>query len=134
VGADSFALESVVRRSRFPDSQILDSIGAGSSRLLMRRSLSRVVPRGKTLETLSAMVPAMSAHEPETVSIGMARNNLTEVTSKVRLQDRPIVLAQRGKPQVVLFPLEMLEAVQAAGGYEKALEVLRQHAATAKAD
>jgi len=75
------------------------------------------------------MVRIISAPEPPAMSLAQARNNLTDVAGLARHQRCPVVLTSHGKPKVVLFPLEMLDAVQAAGGYAKALEVLKQHAA-----
>jgi prevent-host-death family protein len=63
--------------------------------------------------------------DDEQVTITDARQNLTEVVSSVRLQRRCITLTQRGKARAVVVPVELGEAVKAAGGLDAALKLLR---------
>jgi len=62
----------------------------------------------------------------ETVAISEVRTNLTELVAQVRLLRRRVMLTQRGKPGAVLCPPELDAAVDAAGGLDAALEVLRK--------
>ena len=67
----------------------------------------------------------------ETQPISEARANLTELAARVRLLHLRVMLTQRGKPGAVLVPAELDEAIDAAGGLDAALEVLRQAATRA---
>jgi prevent-host-death family protein len=61
----------------------------------------------------------------ETQPISEARANLTELAARVRLLRLRVMLTQRGKPGAVLVPAELDAAVDAAGGLDAALAVLR---------
>jgi prevent-host-death family protein len=64
----------------------------------------------------------------ETQAISEARANLTELVARVRLLRLRVMLSQRGKPGAVLVPAELDEAIDAAGGLDVAIEVLRRSA------
>jgi prevent-host-death family protein len=65
----------------------------------------------------------------ETQPISEARANLTELAARVRLLRLRVMLTQRGKPGAVLVPAELDAAVDAAGGLDAAIDVLRRSAA-----
>jgi prevent-host-death family protein len=64
--------------------------------------------------------------DTESVAISEARANLSEVVSSVRLLRRCVFLTQRGKRRAALVPVELGEAVKAAGGPDAALKLLSQ--------
>jgi prevent-host-death family protein len=65
---------------------------------------------------------------PNTMAISEARANLTDVVNAVHLQDRTVLLHRRGKPQAVLFPPDLRDLVEAAGGLDAARDALRDKA------
>jgi prevent-host-death family protein len=58
--------------------------------------------------------------------IAEARANLSEITSQVRHTRQAVRLTRRGKPQAGIVPVELLDATEAAGGPDRATEILRQ--------
>jgi hypothetical protein len=64
----------------------------------------------------------------ETQPISGARANLTELAARVRLLRLRVMLTQRGKAGAVVVPAELDEAVDAVGGIDAAIEVLRRSA------
>jgi prevent-host-death family protein len=58
--------------------------------------------------------------------ISDARANLTEVIASVRLLRRCVMLTQRGKPRAAIVPAELGDAINAAGGPDAALAILRK--------
>lgn len=69
-------------------------------------------------------------HRMDDKPIATARANLSELVAEVRLLRRPFTLSRRGKPQAALVPVELAMAAEAAGGTDKATDILR--AATGK--
>jgi hypothetical protein len=65
----------------------------------------------------------------EDLSIAETRANLSEAIANVRLLRRVYFLASRGKRQAALVPVELAEAVQKAGGADKATAILNSHLA-----
>lgn len=60
--------------------------------------------------------------------IAEARANLSELMASTRLLKRVYFLASRGRRQAAVVPVEIGEAVLAAGGVEQALKLLTQPA------
>jgi len=58
--------------------------------------------------------------------IAEARANLSDVASKVRYTREPVCLTRRGTPQVTLVPTDIGDLIEAAGGTDKAAEILRR--------
>jgi len=58
--------------------------------------------------------------------IADARANLSEIAAQVRLLRKVVMLTRRGKAQAAIVPAELAEAVEEAGGPDKATELLRQ--------
>ena len=58
-----------------------------------------------------------------------ARANLSDVIASVRLLRRCVFLTRRDKPQAAVVPVELAEAVNAAGGPDAAARILRDHLA-----
>jgi antitoxin (DNA-binding transcriptional repressor) of toxin-antitoxin stability system len=56
-----------------------------------------------------------------------ARANLSEVIASVRLLRRCVFLTRRDKPQAVLVPTELGDAVIDVGGADTATRILRDH-------
>lgn len=63
----------------------------------------------------------------EQVPISEARANLSDVVASVRLLRRCVLLTQRGKPRAAIIPVELGEAVIAAGGPDAVLRILERH-------
>ena len=55
-----------------------------------------------------------------------ARANLSEIVNQVRIGRRLVMLTRRGTPQAGLVPPDVAEAIDAAGGPDAALKLLRQ--------
>ena len=68
----------------------------------------------------------------EELPIAEARANLSEITSRVRHTREPVRLTRRGSPQAAIVTAELGDAAEAAGGLDKAAEILRQAAGTGK--
>lgn len=61
-----------------------------------------------------------------------ARANLSDVIAAVRLLRRCVFLTRRDKPQAVLVPVELGDAVIEAGGADTAAQILKDHVAALK--
>lgn len=61
-----------------------------------------------------------------------ARANLSDVIASVRLLRRCVFLTRRDKPQAVLVPVELGDAIVEAGGADTAAQILRDHVAALK--
>lgn len=61
--------------------------------------------------------------------IAEARANLSEITARVRLLRKTVMLTRRGHAQAAIVPAELAEAVEAAGGPDAATELLTRAAA-----
>lgn len=61
-----------------------------------------------------------------------ARANLSDVIASVRLLRRCVFLTRRDKPQAVLVPVELGDAVIEAGGADTAAQILKDHVAALK--
>lgn len=57
--------------------------------------------------------------------ISEARANITELVASVRLLRRCVFLTRRDKPQAVIVPVELGEAVLAVGGADAATALLK---------
>jgi prevent-host-death family protein len=68
----------------------------------------------------------------EELPIAEARANLSEITSRVRHTREPVRLTRRGSPQAAIVTAELGDAAEAAGGLDRAAEILRQAAGTGK--
>jgi prevent-host-death family protein len=68
----------------------------------------------------------------ETQPISEARANLTELVARVRLLRLRVMLSQRGKAGAVLVPAELDAAIDAVGGLDAAIAVLRRSAANSQ--
>jgi prevent-host-death family protein len=68
----------------------------------------------------------------EELPIAEARANLSEITSRVRHTREPVRLTRRGSPQAAIVTAELGDAAEAAGGLDKAAEILRQAAGAGK--
>jgi antitoxin (DNA-binding transcriptional repressor) of toxin-antitoxin stability system len=64
-------------------------------------------------------------------AIAEARANLSDLLAAVRLLSVVRFLTSRGKRQAALVPVELGELVEAVGGPERAVEILRPHAPAA---
>lgn len=69
------------------------------------------------------MVASMDI-EREDQPIAEARANLSELMAAVRLLRRVYFFASRGKRQAAIVPFELGEAVQRAGGADKAMAII----------
>jgi prevent-host-death family protein len=65
--------------------------------------------------------------EQRSLPISEARANLTELVASVRLLRECVLLTQRGKPRAAIVPLDLGEAIGAAGGVDNALAILLNH-------
>jgi prevent-host-death family protein len=63
----------------------------------------------------------------ESMPTSDARANLSEVIASVRLLRRCVFLTRREKPQAVVVPVELGDAVVSAGGPDAAEKILRDH-------
>jgi len=70
--------------------------------------------------------------DQDSVAISDARANMSDLLAKVRLLRRCILLTQRGKVRAAIVPADLGEAIQQAGGPDKALEALRGQQAGAR--
>jgi prevent-host-death family protein len=59
--------------------------------------------------------------------VAEARANLSEITSKVRHTRIPVRLTRRGAPQAAIVTVELGDAAEAAGGLDRATELLLKH-------
>ena len=64
--------------------------------------------------------------ESESVAVADARANFTRLVNRAELQRAGFFITRRGKPLAAVVPLELWEAALAAGGADKATELLRQ--------
>lgn len=55
-----------------------------------------------------------------------ARANLSEIVNQVRIGRRLVKLTRRGAPQAVIVPVDVGDAIEAAGGPDAALKLLRR--------
>jgi prevent-host-death family protein len=62
---------------------------------------------------------------PDDMPVSEARANLSEVVNAVRLQDRAVRLSRRGTPQAGIVPVDVLDAIEALGGFEGVREAAR---------
>jgi prevent-host-death family protein len=62
---------------------------------------------------------------PDEMPVSEARANLSEVVNAVRLQGRMVRLTRRGIPQGAVIPPDMADAIDAAGGPDRACKILR---------
>lgn len=56
--------------------------------------------------------------------IAEARANLSEITARVRLLRKTVMLTRRGHAQAAIVPAELAEAVEEAGGPDAAAKIL----------
>lgn len=68
----------------------------------------------------------------ESMATSDARANLSDVIASVRLLRRCVFLTRRDKPQAVLVPVEVGDAIVEAGGADTAAQILRDHVAALK--
>jgi prevent-host-death family protein len=62
----------------------------------------------------------------EDVPIADARANLSDIASRVRYTREPVRLTRRGTPQAAIVPVELAEAVEAAGGADAVTKLLSE--------
>ena len=63
--------------------------------------------------------------ETERVAVSDARTNMSELLSSVHHRRRCVLLTQRGKDRAAVVPADLGEEIEAAGGPDAALAVLR---------
>ena len=64
---------------------------------------------------------------PQDVTVAIARANITEVISRVRLLRWTVFLINRRTPMAAVVPIELGKLVRRAGGADRAIEILAEH-------
>lgn len=64
--------------------------------------------------------------DSESVAVADARSNLTRLVNRAEIQRTGFLITRRGTKVAALVPVELWEAALAAGGADKATEMLRR--------